>query len=108
MTKRHLRVVRDGDDPVTFVDDADRRWFEDNPFATFRIRPYIAGENPEPGPTPEGYVLWVRVTQVIPGVLYRQMGYARAGEVPEKFHPAVDPATHARIKQRALEQPAQP
>lgn len=90
---RHLRAV-DGThspDPLDEVSEADRVWFEENPYANFRIRRYIAGENPDPGPAPAGFELWVKVTQVIPGVRYRQVGYARAGDLPVTYEPEIDP-----------------
>lgn len=97
---RHLRLA-DPTVPVEAVLDAvsedDRRWFEVNPHAEFRIRPYIAGENPDPGPVPAGYGLWVRVTQVIPGVRFRQMGYAADGEMPTEYVPELDDALLAKL-----------
>lgn len=102
MTRRgHLRVVSVHDPVVPSADDEDRRWFQDNPFATFRIRRHVPGENPDPGPAPAGHVIWVKITQVVPGTRYRQLGYALEGALPERFHPEVDEQTHARIAQRA-------
>lgn len=104
---RHLRAVgptdraEDFDEALDPAAEADRAWFEEHPEAAVRLRHFLVGENPDPGPTPAGFEAWVKVTQVIPGVRYRQVGYARTGTLPVTFLPEIDGDLQRRLQLRA-------